>query len=124
MGRMTMLRCVQKTMLVAVACSIACLENATDAAKRLTVPAAELLVAIEALQQQSDVQVVYNDADLKGIKTAGVNGELTTQEAVKKLLEGTKLRLSMDDATGAMMIVPLGNAERAGEGTDTRMGKA
>src|SRR5690242_1692235 len=95
-----------KMVVLALSCWMG-LAFAAEGAKPVAVPAGDLLSAMEALQEQSDVQVVYNDGDLKGVKTDGVKGTLTTQEAVRKLLEGTSLRLSLD-ASGAMMIVPEG----------------
>src|SRR5689334_7326148 len=102
---MTMLKSVRKAAsLIVMTGFLAGVAQAEDLAKRIEVPAGDLLAAIEALQQQSDVQVVYRDEELRGIKTTGVSGTLTTQEAVRKLLEGTSLKIRTD-ASGAMMIV-------------------
>lgn len=98
----------KRSWLLAIACSLIWSADAADAQRRVEVPAGDLLTAIEVLQQQSDVQVVYNDGDLRGLRTSGVQGTLTTQEAVRKLLEGTKLRLRLDQETGAMLIVSSG----------------
>ena len=90
--------------LLAITGTLAIAAQADDVAKPIEVPAGDLLVAMESLQKQSDVQVLFQDSLLKGVKTPGVSGTLTVQDAVKKLLQGTRLTLSTDAATGAMLI--------------------
>ncbi len=93
--------------LILLTCALALSARAVaDSVQRIDVPAGDLLAAIESIAKQSDVELVYQPDKLKGLKTAGVSGNLTTQDAVKKLLEGTELRVSLDASTGAMLIVP------------------
>lgn len=72
--------------------------------RRVEVPAGELVSALQALEKQSDVEFVYHAAQLKGVQTKGVSGTFTVQEAVRKLIEGTKVHMQVDAATGAMLI--------------------
>jgi iron complex outermembrane receptor protein len=71
---------------------------------RIDVPAGSLIAALESLAKQVDVDIVYQDEQVKGLWTAGVSGNLSPQDAVMKLLEGTPLQLRMDDVSRAMLI--------------------
>lgn len=90
---------------VAVACSIALAMSAqADALKQaIDIPAGELAAALKLLAKQSGADLVYRPEQVQGLQTSGVKGELSIEEAVTKLLEGTALKLSTD-ATGAMLI--------------------
>lgn len=104
-----------KVLLVAAVCSLGVAARAAESARQIDVPAGDLLTAIETVEQQADVEIVYQPEKLKGLKTSGVSGHLTTQEAVGKLLEGTRLRLSTDASTGAMLIVAVGPVANGGD---------
>ena len=96
---------VAKSSLMALACSISLAAQAyADAPKAIQVPAGELIAALESLATQSEVEVVYQATQLQGLRTQGLTGTYTTQDAVRKLLEGTRLQLKTDAATGAMLI--------------------
>lgn len=77
-----------------------------ETAREISLPAGDLLAALDTLAKASDVQLIYRRDQLKGVRTQGVRGVFITQDAVRKLLEGTPLRLSTDAATGAMLIAP------------------
>lgn len=91
---------------IAVACSISCMAGADTQARPLDIPAGDLIVALAELAKQSGVEFVYRADLLEGVHTRGVSGNLSPQEAVTKLLEGTSLILHTDEATGAMRISP------------------
>src|SRR5262249_32823481 len=74
-----------------------------DSPKKVDVPAGELTTALETLAKQSGVEFVYSAEQLRGIHTNGVHGELTAEKAVTKLLEGTKLKLTVH-SSGALLI--------------------
>ncbi|MGH7707392.1 MAG: TonB-dependent receptor domain-containing protein, partial [Vulcanimicrobiaceae bacterium] len=74
-----------------------------DPPKKVDVPAGDLAVALEILAKQSGVEFVYSAQQLKGINTKGVHGAYTAEKAVTKLLEGTKLKLTVH-ASGALLI--------------------
>lgn len=79
---------------------------------KIEIPAGDLLAALESLAKQADVDLVYRDAQIKGLRTEGVSGALTAREALLKLLEGTPLKLRTDESTGAILITPMDD-ERA-----------
>ncbi len=94
-----------KSSLVALACTISMSVHAVaDAPRQIQVPAGDLVSALELVSKQAGVELVFSSEQLKGLHTRGVSGTLSTQDAVIKLLEGTRLQLRFDDATGAMMI--------------------
>jgi len=46
---------------------------------------------------------VYRPEQVRGVRTAGVHGALTTEQAILRLLDGTSLMLRTDPS-GAMLI--------------------
>jgi iron complex outermembrane recepter protein len=96
-----------RSTLLAFACSISVAAHAiADSPKQINVPAGDLVTALESLARQADISVVYQAEQLAGLRTHGVQGNFTPQEAVIKLLKGTKLNLRTDATTGAMLIEP------------------
>src|SRR5688572_17774916 len=94
-----------KISLAAVGCALLLsVQVRADTPKQIDVPAGDLAAALEALSKQAQVNLVFQAGQMQGLKTHGVSGTLTPREAVVKLLQGTSLRLSTDEATGAMMI--------------------
>src|ERR1700761_1553687 len=90
---------------LALACTLSITARATaDAPKQLTVPAGDLVSALKSLSQQVDTNLVYEPQQLAGMKTDGVSGKLTAQEAVSKLLHGTGLEVHADQTGAAMRI--------------------
>jgi len=90
---------------IAFACSLSVAAYAiADSPRQINVPAGDLVQALESLARQADVSLVYQAQQLAGIRTRGVSGNLTAQDAVAKLLEGTKLHLRTDATSGAMLI--------------------
>jgi len=69
----------------------------------VSVPAGDLTVALETLAKQAGVELVYRPEQLKGLQTKGVQGQLSSEEAVRKLLEGTTLTLRADPS-GVLLI--------------------
>jgi len=90
---------------MATLCALAVSAALADSPKPIDVPAGDLATALKSLSQQINVNLVYTPEGVRGLKTAGVNGSLNAADAVRKLLEGTGLRLSTDASTGAMLIV-------------------
>src|SRR5687767_7959297 len=76
-----------------------------DSPKRVDIPAGELRQALLQVAAQFGTDLVYSPEQIRGIQTRGAYGELTTEQAVIKLLEGTPLELRIDPS-GAMLIVP------------------
>lgn len=73
--------------------------------QRIDIPAGNLLTALETLAKQANVDLVYQDAQVKGLQTGGVIGELSPHDAVVKLLQGTPLKVRRDEASGAILIM-------------------
>jgi len=87
--------------------AFACMVSAAAVAiaqtpKSVSVPAGELVDALELLAKQCGVDIIYPGGQLKGLKTRGVNGTLEPTAAFKTLLEGTPLTLR--EAGGALLI--------------------
>lgn len=100
-----------RSTLVAIACAVALSAHAmADTPGKVDVPAGELAAALQKLAEQSGVEFVYSVDQLKGVRTLGVHGEYTIENAVTKLLEGTKLKLTVHES-GAMLISPLNAAD-------------
>ena len=74
-----------------------------DSPKPVNVPPGDLTAALELLEKQSGVEIIYRPELLKGIRTNGVKGTLSSEEAVTRLLKGTKLKLH-SDRTGVLLI--------------------
>lgn len=90
--------------LITLACSIS--YGAYADPKPINVPPGDLIAALESLAKQSGVEFVYQTNQLKGLRTRGVTGTMSPQQAVTKLLEGTPLKLRTDEVSGAMLIAP------------------
>lgn len=73
--------------------------------KSTNIPAQELAPALQALAKDRNFQVVYVSEEIKGRSTRGAAGELTSAEALERLLEGTGLTFTyLDENT--ITIVP------------------
>lgn len=93
-----------KSALIALVWSLALSAHAmADAPRQITVPAGDLIQALESLANQADVDLIYQADQLKGLRTSGLSGAFTPQQAVTELLEGTSLTLH-EDSTGALLI--------------------
>ena len=100
-----------RCMLIALACAASISVHAmADSPRRVDVPAGDLTAALRTLATQLGIEFMYSAEQLKGLKTAGVQGEFTAEKAVTKLLEGTKLTVTVHE-TGALLI---SNASAAG----------
>jgi outer membrane receptor for ferric coprogen and ferric-rhodotorulic acid len=67
------------------------------------IPAGDLLAALDQMANQSHVEFIYSTDDLQGLHTNGVRGELTAENAIHKLLEGTNLAVNVH-SSGAILI--------------------
>lgn len=76
-----------------------------DAPKHVDIPAGDLSQALLRLSKQFGADLVYRPEQVYGLKTHGAHGELTTEQAVTQLLQGTPLELRTDSG-GAMLIAP------------------
>lgn len=100
-----MLKTLIRASLTAAACSqVWAVTALAENREHIAVPAGDLVVALETLIRQTDINLLYQAEEIRGLTTRGVNAEVTPREAVEKLLQGTALRVRVDAATGAMMI--------------------
>lgn len=77
-----------------------------DSSKTIDIPAGELRQALLQVSEQFGTDLVYSPEQVSGVKTQGAQGDLTTEQAVTKLLQGTSLGLRTD-SSGAILIAPL-----------------
>lgn len=85
----------------------------------INIPPQDLRPALQTLAKEHDFQLVYRSEFVRDVRTAGAVGELTTEEALTRLLQGTGLtHRRLDDKT--MTIVPLLSSKR---GDDVVMGE-
>lgn len=100
-----MLKTLIRASLTAAACSqVWAVMVFAETREHIAVPAGDLVVALETLIRQTDINLLYQVEEIRGLTTLGVNEEVTPREAVEKLLQGTALRVRVDASTGAMMI--------------------
>jgi iron complex outermembrane recepter protein len=95
---------VAKGSLTAVACALSIAAHAIAGPPgNLNIPAGELIDALKSLATQSNIELVYQPEQLRELKTAGVKGAYSAQEAVSILLKGTSLKV-YTTPSGAMVI--------------------
>lgn len=101
-----MFRCiVTKAALIAFACTASLAANAYAIDRKpIEIPAGELAAALRTLATQAGVEFFYQTDLVRGLRTGGVTGVLSAEEAVQRLLQGTPLTLQVD-SSGAMLIV-------------------
>jgi iron complex outermembrane receptor protein len=119
-----------RSTLAAVACAISLSAHAmADAPKPLDIPAGNLVSALEALEKQAAIELVFRPEQLKSFHTGGVKGTYQPDAAIRLLIKGTPLELRTDP-TGAMVIAPprapgdiaAGNSQRTREGDEGKEG--
>jgi iron complex outermembrane recepter protein len=69
-------------------------DSQADSLKAVDVPAGDLIAALDRLANQIGAEFMYSAAQLKGVRAAGVHGNLTPEGAVMKLLQGTGLTVA------------------------------
>src|SRR3546814_13511946 len=57
---------------------------------------------------------MFNAAELRGRRTAGVQGTLAADEALRRLLDGANAEM-VRDRSGAYLVRPVGNATEAAD---------
>ena len=72
--------------------------------KSFNIAGGDLKLALDIYLVQAGVQLIYKIDDIKGLSTKGVKGVLTSDAALERLLEGTRLRVQ-HGADGSMVIV-------------------
>ncbi|MET0535652.1 MAG: TonB-dependent receptor [Steroidobacter sp.] len=93
---------MHKVAVATVACWSAMIAMDADADTRQPthIPAQQLGSALQALAHDRQFYVIFAAQDIVGLQTQGVTGELTSQEALQQLLNGTGLTFRfVDDKT-------------------------
>jgi hypothetical protein len=90
--------------------------------KQTNIPAGGLGPALETLAKARDFHVVYVSEDISALETHGAVGELTVEEALKRLLGGTGFTYRFY-GDNAVSIVPIGSplASRSDGSSQTEM---
>lgn len=86
-----------------MACCMLAALYAQAQTRNFDVAAGDLKTALDTFIAQSQAQLLYKVDDVKGLSTKGAKGAATPEEALARLLEGTKLKIRRD-ADGAMVI--------------------
>jgi len=100
-----------RSTLAAVACAISLSAHAmADAPKQLNIPAGKLVLALEALEKQATIELIFQTEQIKSFNTRGLTGTYEPKDAVRILLKGTSLELRTDP-TGALVIAAPPNSK-------------
>lgn len=94
-----------------------------DSPKTVDIPAGDLRQALLMVSEQFGTDLVFSPEQIRGFKTGGAHGQLTTEQAVTKLLEGTPLELRTDPS-GAILIAPPAAKEAPQASTHTERPKS
>jgi len=89
-----------------VSCWLLVAQALADTVQTVQIPAGPLVPALEALQKQANLELVYRADQLHSYRTAGVSGSYTPQEAVRILLRGTPLQIRTDPSGAMIIVVP------------------
>jgi len=97
---------VLKSVLAGTVCALALASVAVAQTRDFNVPAGDLKAALDAYARQSGSQILYRVNDVKGVRSGGVRGALSSEEALVRLLDGTGFTVRRD-ASGAAAVVPV-----------------
>ena len=78
--------------------------RAAEARKTFDVPAGDASETLKRFAQQAGQQVVYPANEVRGVRTAPVQGEFTVQDGIGRLLGGTELRATFDERSGTFAV--------------------
>lgn len=88
---------------LAVAGAVALCAGVQAQERNFDIAGGELKAALDAYAAQSGTQLIYKIEDVKGRSTKGVKRALSADEALRQLLEGTRLSVRRD-VSGALVI--------------------
>ena len=91
-----------RVLFLALACSAALAAQAQGG--RIDIPAGDLAGALDAYARQSGTQLVYRADQLKGARTAGLQGQAASPQALDALLKGSGFHAQRDDS-GAVLVL-------------------
>lgn len=94
-----------RTTLLAIACAVSLTVVAqADEVKRIDIPPGDLVTALDALARQSGAEFIYRADQLKGLRSKGIQGTLSAEAALHRMLEGSGFT-TQRDPSGAIVIV-------------------
>lgn len=93
------------------------LSAAEPVRKHFVIPEADAARALDAFSAQSKTQIIYLLDQIRGIRTAAIDGEYTDREALERMLAGTPLQVRQDAKTGVLAIRPAGVPPAAEQAT-------
>jgi iron complex outermembrane recepter protein len=114
----------RKTPMAKVAAGVAAMVLALAVhaqARNFNIPAGDLKAAIDAYVAATGQQIVYKGGDLTGRSSKGVQGSMTQEQALERLLEGTSLKLRRD-SSGAVVV--FSDESKAGDVSGTQPASA
>jgi iron complex outermembrane recepter protein len=89
--------------------------------KETQIPAEELSAALRDLEKDRNLELIFVDEDVRGVRTQGARGVLTVEETLAKILTGTGLTYRYIDRR-TLTIVPAHSQGRA-SGSATEKGR-
>lgn len=91
--------------MLALACSLSITAYAqVGKLMPLDIPSGDLIASLRILTEQSGAEFVYREDQLSGLRTGGVRGSLTAEQALAKLLQGSGYSAKLD-SSGVLIIV-------------------
>ncbi len=72
--------------------------------RQVDIPAGDMVTALDSLARQSGAQFIYRADQLRGLRTPGVHGTMSADQALDRLLQGSGFGVR-HDASGASVIV-------------------
>ena len=115
-------RAFRPAVLSALVCLLAPFLAAASSGNKIAfdIPAAAAVQALKKFSTQSGQQLLYSNSEIAGVTTNSLKGEFTTDEALQRLLAGTPLVATRDQANGAVAIgreITSPNGQRAAQTT-------
>lgn len=77
---------------------------AAEALLKFDIPAGDAAQTLKQFAAQAGREIVFAPSQVGGVKTPGVSGELTRQQALDALLSGTGLVATIDSKSGAVSV--------------------
>jgi outer membrane receptor protein involved in Fe transport len=111
-----LIRPTRTALFIALGCistSFAWAQEAKATPRRIDIPAGDLVTGLDTLAAQSGTQLLYRADQLKGVRTPGVHGNVSPDEALKRLLSGSGYGVHRDASSGAVVIVKADQQEPA-----------
>ncbi len=97
-----------RSALAGTACAAALLTTASAA--DFNIPGGDLETALDSYSKQAGIRLMYSDDAIKGVRTRGVSGAVSSDDALARLLSGTGF-VMQHRASGAVTIVRDEHAE-------------